>query len=167
MHAGSPDFFEILRELTRHRVEFIVVGGIGAVLQGAPISTFDLDLVHSRTPENLDRLITVLRALDAYYRDQPAKRLSPSITHLAGPGHHLLMTTAGPLDILGTVTKGRKYRDLVPHAIELEISSEVRVKVLDLSMLITLKEELGREKDLAVLAVLRHTLQERDRGSGE
>jgi len=74
------------------------------------------------------------------------------------------MTHAGPLDLLGTVSKGREYKDLLDHTIELEITSETHVKVLDLSILITLKEELGREKDLAVLPVLRRTLQERDQG---
>jgi hypothetical protein len=33
----------ILQTLVEHRVEFIVVGGVCAVLHGAPVSTFDLD----------------------------------------------------------------------------------------------------------------------------
>jgi hypothetical protein len=45
------DFLAILRSLAQHEVEFIVVGGISAVLQGAPIATFDLDVVHSRSSE--------------------------------------------------------------------------------------------------------------------
>jgi hypothetical protein len=51
------------------RVEFIVVGGVAGVLQGAPIVTFDLDLVHRRTPENVQRLLGVLSSLHARYRD--------------------------------------------------------------------------------------------------
>jgi hypothetical protein len=50
-------------------VDFIVVGGVGAVLQGAPISTFDLDRVHPRTRKNVDRLMVALELLDARYRD--------------------------------------------------------------------------------------------------
>lgn len=164
MPNPPPDFITILHELTQRQVDFIVIGGIGAVLQGAPLATFDLDLVHSRAPENLDRLVSVLQALDTYYREQSARRLRPTVSHLAGPGHHLLMTHAGPLDLLGTVSKGREYKDLLDHTIELEITSETHVKVLDLSILITLKEELGREKDLAVLPILRRTLLERDQG---
>lgn len=53
-----PNFVEILKVLTRHQVDFIVVGGICAVLQGAPITTFDLDVVHSRKAENLNKLMT-------------------------------------------------------------------------------------------------------------
>jgi len=164
MPDPSPNFITILQELTRRHVDFIVIGGVGAVLQGAPIATFDLDLVHSRAPENLERLISALQALGTYYREQPTRRLRPTVSHLAGPGHHLLMSDAGPLDLLGTVSKGREYKDLLDYTIELEITSETHVRVLDLSILITLKEELGREKDLAVLPVLRRTLQERDQG---
>jgi hypothetical protein len=42
----------------------------------------------------------------------------------------------------------------------MEIGAGVRVKVLDLKTIIILKEELGGEKDLAVLPVLRRTLQQ-------
>ena len=57
----KPDFLAILQTLAKHQVDFIVVGGVGAVLQGAPISTFDLDVVHSRTSDNIDRLLVANR----------------------------------------------------------------------------------------------------------
>ena len=50
MKKPKPDFLAILQTLVVHRVDFVVVGGICAVLHGAPIATFDLDLVHSRHP---------------------------------------------------------------------------------------------------------------------
>ena len=63
MKKNTPDFRAILRTLRRHQVDFIVVGGVCGVLQGAPINTFDLDVVHSRDPKNLDRLLKALEAL--------------------------------------------------------------------------------------------------------
>lgn len=54
MPTQSFDFRRILETLAKHGVEFIVVGGVCAVLHGAPVYTFDLDLVHSRTAENVD-----------------------------------------------------------------------------------------------------------------
>jgi predicted nucleotidyltransferase len=163
MPESSPDFLSILKTLTEHRVDFIIVGGVAAVLQGAPVATFDLDLVHSRLPANLTRLLSTLDILDAHYRENPDKRIVPSASHLAGPGHHLLITRLGPLDLLGAVSKGRQYEDLLEHALEMEISPELKVRVLDLAMLIVLKEELRTEKDLAVLPLLRRALEERDR----
>lgn len=57
MTKSTIDFAEVLRRLVAHDVEFIVVGGIAAVLQGASITTFDLDIVARRTPGNIERLV--------------------------------------------------------------------------------------------------------------
>jgi hypothetical protein len=161
---------EILGVLAEHEVDFIIVGGVSATLQGAPITTFDLDLVHSRAPENLDRLLAALRDLDAFYRGQGDRRILPQLSHLASPGHQLLMTRAGPLDLLGTVGATgheRGYEELLPDTYVMEVIEGRRLRVLDLSMVIALKEEAGRDKDRAVLPVLRRTLEERQRGQGQ
>ncbi|HEA68095.1 MAG TPA: hypothetical protein ENI07_14920, partial [Desulfobacterales bacterium] len=99
MQESVPQLIEIFRVLDNHQVEFIVVGGVCAVLHGAPITTFDLDLVHSRTPENLNCLLNALIDLKAYYRGH-SKRIQPDVKSLASPGHHLLITRFGPLDFL-------------------------------------------------------------------
>jgi hypothetical protein len=52
----ATDFLAAIRTLTEYAVDFIVVGGVAAVLEGAPISTFDLDIVHFREVENVQRL---------------------------------------------------------------------------------------------------------------
>jgi hypothetical protein len=56
----KPDFVCLLRILVEHRVDFLVVGGVSAILQGASLSGFDLDIVHSMKPANIARLIRVL-----------------------------------------------------------------------------------------------------------
>ena len=63
MTKPKPDFLAILKTLAEYKVDFIVVGGVCAVLHGAPVSTFDLGLVHSRTPDNIDRLMSALESL--------------------------------------------------------------------------------------------------------
>ena len=37
MERSKPDFLYILRTLSKHEVEYIIVGGVCAVLHGAPI----------------------------------------------------------------------------------------------------------------------------------
>ncbi len=159
-------FGALLGVLADHHVDFIVVGAVGAVLQGAPINTFDLDLAHSRAPNNVERLLAALQALDATYRHAPERRLRPNKTHLSSPGHQLLTTRYGPLDLLGSVGKGHSYEELLPHAIEMEIASDLRVHVLALAKLIEVKEETAGEKDRATLPILRRTLEEQRRRSG-
>ena len=160
----KPDFGGLLQTLVDRGVDFLVVGGVSAVLQGATLNTFDLDIVHSTEPANITRLLAVLGDLDASYRAQPER--CPSQTDLSSPGHQLLMTRFGPLDVLGSIGKGRRYPDLLPHAPEMTIGGGIRIRVLDLETQIAIKEEIGQEKDLAALPFLRHALEESRRKHG-
>ena len=162
----TPDFVRLLRVLVSHQVDFIIVGGLAAVSR-RPITTLDLDVVHARTAENLPRLLAAVEELDAIYREQPARRLKPTLSHLVSPGHQLLLTSSGPLDLLGTVGSDLSFDDLLPHTVEWTIEVGLRVRLLDLPMVIRLKEEAGRPKDLAVLPVLRQTLAEKLKSSEE
>jgi hypothetical protein len=157
---ADSDFYAALLALREADVDFLVVGGVAAVLNGAPVNTFDLDIVHSREPSNIARILQVLETLDAVFRMQPERRLRPNASHLTSSGHLNLVTRCGPLDVLGTIGRDLDYRGLLPHTIELEIGRGLRVRVLDLQTLISLKETLAGEKDLAVLPILRRTLEE-------
>lgn len=161
---SDSDFAATLRALNEGGVKFAVVGGLAAVLNGAPVQTYDLDIVAARDSENVGRLLEVLATMDAIYRMQPERRLKPDASHLSSTGHHNLITSNGPLDVLGTVGRGLSYEDLLPHTEEMEIGGGMRVRVLNLAKIVALKEELGGEKDLAVLPILRRTLEERTRG---
>jgi hypothetical protein len=140
-------------------VEFVVVGMAAGVLQGVPLTTLDVDIVHHRTPENIARLLAALAELHAIYRDDP-RNLSPSESHLMGPGHQLLTTIYGDLDCLGAVDGDRPYEDLVAFTITLAIGENAVVLVLELSALIEVKRRAGRPKDMAVLPFLEATLDE-------
>ena len=150
-----------LRALHDAGVGFVLVGGLAAVLNGAPVNTFDVDIVHSRNAANIARILPVLEALDAIFRLQPERRLRPNASHLASTGHLNLMTRYGPLDLLGTIGNNLAYEDLVPRSVELDVAEGLRVRVLDLETLIAVKEELSGEKDRAVLPTLRRTLEEK------
>ena len=157
----STRFDQILSTLNLHGVEFIVVGAVSALLQGAPLSTLDLDIVHSTDPQNVERVLIALESLEAYYRMQPERRLRPQQSHLSSSGHQLLTTKFGRLDLLGHIGRGRTYADLLEHADEVDLGGGLKVRVLDLETLIAVKEEVGGEKDLAVLPTLRSTLAEK------
>jgi hypothetical protein len=161
--TAKPKFAAILVELRKHQAEFIVVGGIAAWLEGVPGNTIDLDVVHSREPDNIVRLLAALDSLDAAYRTRPELALKPDVSRLASPGHQLLMTRFGPLDVLGMIGHSRGYDDLLPHTHELEVGEGLRVRVLDLETQIAVKEEVGGERDLAVLPIMRRTLEEKRR----
>jgi len=160
IETPKPDFLPILRILSTREVDFILVGGVAAVVQGAPIMTLDLDVLYSTNPNNLTHLLSAIEDLDGYYRMEPEKRLKPQLSHLAVGGHNLLSTRLGPLDLLGNIGRSRTYQDLAPHAIQIYIGPGLTVPVLDLETLIDVKEEVGGEKDRTMLPVLRRALEE-------
>jgi hypothetical protein len=140
-----------------------VVGGVAALLHGAPVNTFDLDVVHSTDASNVSRLLKALDELDAIYRAQPERNLRPGASHLESAGRQLLLTRVGPLDLLGSIGNRRDYDALLENAVEMELAAGLRVRVLDLPTLIAVKEEVDGEKGLAILPVLRTTLAESKR----
>jgi predicted nucleotidyltransferase len=157
------DFGVLLGALLDAGVEFVVVGGLSATLNGVPVNTFDVDVVHRRTPENVDRILPVLESLDAVYRIQPERRLRPVRSALLSTGHQNLLTRYGPLDLLGEIGDGLGYEELVPRSTEMLIAEGVRVRILNLETLIEVKEQLNGEKDRAMLPILRGTLEENKR----
>ena len=92
----------IIETLVAHDVEFIVVGGMAAVLQGAPVHTIDLDIVYALSESNIVRLERALTEPGAVFRDDP-RRIVSSHSRLQSRGHTLHQTTAGPLDALATI----------------------------------------------------------------
>ncbi|HEX7183624.1 MAG TPA: hypothetical protein VF756_17445 [Thermoanaerobaculia bacterium] len=155
-------FLRLLEALVRHEVEFVIVGGVAALLEGAPILTLDLDILHRQTPENIERLLRVLSEIHARYRDPAGRTILPDASRLATNRFNLLLTDLGALDILGNLGEGFGYEDLLERSHVYAIGG-IRVQSLGLKTLIEMKELAGRDKDRAVLPVLRRTLEMKDR----
>jgi len=95
----SAGLSEILVGLLEAGVDFILVGGLAAVIQGAPVTTMDVDIVHSQSAENIARLLPFLKSVEAIYRRLDDKRIGPTERDLLGKGEVLLATRIGPLDV--------------------------------------------------------------------
>jgi hypothetical protein len=134
-------------------VEFIVVGGVAAVLHGALTTTQDLDIVHHRAAENIKRLLAVLQQLDAKHRDPSGRVLPPTEAELAGTGQLNLSTRLGPVEPRCQLHDGRGYDDLFEHS-ELMTDDALTVRVLDLDTLIQIKAGTGRAKDRLMVPIL-------------
>lgn len=162
-HPSAADLPALLAKLCDAGVEFIIVGGAAAVIQGVPITTNDLDIVHRRTPENVARLLEVLLGLDATMRYDLANRgLRPTGEMLAGRGQINLSTSLGPLDPLCELDEGTGYDELLASS-QAVVDEGRLLRVLDLPTLIAVKTKAGRPKDRMVLPILIATLAERDK----
>jgi len=161
--SSSPRFLGLLRVLNRHGIDFIVVGGVAALLEGAPILTLDLDVLIDLTPPNLERVMAALGEIKAHYRDPAGRWIEPDAAKLASLRMHLLLTDLGALDLLTTIGPGLTYTDLLKRTVGYQLGDE-QVRVLVLDAVIEAKEYADRPKDHAVLPVLRETLAAKNRG---
>ncbi|RZB33499.1 MAG: hypothetical protein SRB1_01126 [Desulfobacteraceae bacterium Eth-SRB1] len=64
----GADLSEIIEGLIKADVNFILVGGLAAVVQGAPVTTMDVDIVYNRSSENISKLFEFVKSIDAIYR---------------------------------------------------------------------------------------------------
>ncbi len=164
MPAAPPsetDFEGLLRALCHAGVEFILVGGVAAKAHGSARLTVDLDVVYSRSDDNLRRLISALAPLEPYLRGAPAGlpfRLDFETMHRGL--NFTLRTRRGDLDLLGELVGGGGYEALLPHSREIEILG-LRCRCLELDKLIEVKRAAGRPRDYEAVAELEAIREER------
>jgi hypothetical protein len=72
-----------------------------------------------------------------------------------------LITTLGAIDLLGHITGGGTFGDLLTHSIKVELFGS-ECWVLGLKRLIEVKRAAGRVRDLEVVAELEALLDETD-----
>ena len=164
MSPSIVDIEKAVQVLTAKGVEFIVIGGVAAALHGSARATFDLDVVYSRTRENIRRLASALQPYSPYLRGAPPglpfRWDEQTIEHGL---NFTLVTSFGPMDLLGEVVGGGAYHDLLPHADEI-LAFGVPVRRVRLDKLIQLKRAAGRPKDLEAVAELQALLEEKSAG---
>ena len=157
------DFARLLRVLAGSGTEFALIGGVAATVHGAARATYDIDIVYSRSPENIARLVSALAPLEPYLRGAPRGLPFTWDTVTVSRGlNFTLTTTAGDLDLFGEVTLGGAYEDLLPDT-ELVQVFGIECRCLSLDRLIAVKRAVGRPKDLDVIAELEAIAEERRR----
>lgn len=154
------NFLGLIRQLSAAKVRFVLVGGFAGTVLGSPRTTVDLDIVYARDRENLTRLACALEPLAPKLRGAPPGL--PFVLDLAALARGLnftLTTRLGDLDLLGEVTGGGGYEDLLPHSRSIRVLG-TEVAVVTLPHLIRLKRAAGRPRDLAAVAELEALLEE-------
>jgi hypothetical protein len=160
---------ELFDCLDRHGVQYVLIGGLAAVLHGSPLPTVDVDICPSRDRANLERLAAALDELDARIRtpDLPDGVAFPrDASFLAGIELMNLVTRVGDVDLAFVPAGTLGFADLAARAVSMTIR-QVKVAVAALEDVIRSKEASNRPKDQRTLPVLRQLLEEiRKRGGG-
>ena len=162
--TGKLPLIQIAELLQSHGVEFVVIGGQAAVLHGAPVPTFDVDLSYRRTAQNLERLAAALKTLNPTLRGAPPDLpFQLDAQSLALGSNFTFDTSAGPLDLLGWVEPLGTYDDFVSRTISVDLG-DLSLQVMSLEDLIAVKRHIRRPKDQVVLVQLEAIQRLRDSG---
>lgn len=162
----TNDYKRLIELLVNNEVKFIIVGGVAAVAHGSSRVTFDLDVVYARDEENVERLIKALNPYSPYLRGAPPGLPFLFDKETVQRGLNFTLTTSlGDLDLLGEVTGGGSYEDLLPHSEVVEIFG-IKCFCLGLKRLIDVKRATGRPRDFEAIAELEAILEESQKKSG-
>lgn len=139
-------FGEILDDLNRASVRYVLVGGIALIRHGVVRATRDVDAILAPDPENLERLRVLVAEWGATRPDGspiPEDALVPGRTiHLATPH--------GELDLLAELLPPLSFAELSARA-ETRRVDGVEAPICSLADLVALKRIAGRERDLVDL----------------
>ena len=150
---------KIIKALSEHNVNFVVIGGTAAIAQGSAHFTLDFDICYARDKQNLEDLVKALAPLHPYLRGAPkdlpfifdAKTLQNGL-------NFTLSTDVGDIDLLGEVKGVGEYSEVVKCSERLQIY-DIECYILTLEGLIKAKIAVGRPKDLRLLTELEALLQ--------
>ncbi len=143
----------IARTFAEHRLEVVMIGNAAAAIQGAPVTTLDIDFMFRKTPVNMNKLKAVAKDLSAtilkpYY---PVSDLFRLVNDDRGI----------QLDFMSRLHGVRSFEGLRSRATSV-LFGERAIKVAALEDIIKSKRATGRDRDLAVLPILEKTLHEKE-----
>lgn len=154
---NDPPDFSVERQLetlTRHAIDFVVVGGIAATLLGTSRDTFDLDICPAQDSANLDALGEALIELEASLRGvDESIPFVPDGRTLSNMQIMTLDTSAGPLDVLMRPDGCPPYERLRAKAEPKDLGA-FSILVASIEDLIAMKKSADRPKDQLVVEEL-------------
>lgn len=148
---------DILINLSKNNIRFIVCGGVAVVLHGIERLTMDLDLSVSMDTNNLEKLLRILKKLDMVPRVPvpPESLLDPVKRKIMTEEKNALVFTF--IDIKNPyrqvdifLGKDEMYDELFKDAVAVEISG-FKIPVISVKKLIMMKQKINppRDKDIS------------------
>lgn len=157
---------DLLLELNRNKVDYVVIGGVALVLHGVVRLTVDLDLMLSMDEKNLKKLLVVMEKLgykpnlpiegdellDSSKRDEWVKNKNMLAFSFINPASALAL-----VDIM--VNQPVDYKELKKHCVEIGLR-DIKIPVASVADLIKLKKISAREQDMADIEALKKIVNE-------
>jgi len=159
-HVGmdaSPLLMRLLSGLRARKLEAVLIGNAAAALHGAPVTTVDFDFLFRDTATNLLKLKQIAKDCNAmilrpFY---PVSKLYRMVNDDLGL----------QADFMPMIHGIRSFKGVRARAAERSIGG-LPILLACLDDIIASKQAAGRDRDLAVLPVLKQTLEQTLRASG-
>lgn len=153
---------EILNKLHEEGVEFVIVGGVAASLNGSELLTSDLDVCCRMTEQNMTRFANVLRSINAKVRGDPRNIRPPFDPKILAQLKMLILETPlGKFDLVPEVLAVGDYEQVLKNSFEILVEGK-SIRMLTLDALITAKKALKRPKDQLALMHLEAVKRKRE-----
>jgi predicted nucleotidyltransferase len=152
-------FKQAIQALSDSGADFVVIGGVAAMLHGSDRFTSDLDIFYSRAKTNLTRLRDALAPFHPRPRGFPPEL--PFVwdeATLRNSSVLTLETDIGNVDLLAEVAGLGPYEEIKARA-KLADAFGRCVALLDIRSLILVKRTVGRDKDLLVIPELESLME--------
>jgi hypothetical protein len=142
------DLKALLGVLHEQGVNFVVIGGVAVGAHGFIRGTEDLDLVPDPDPENLERLMQALEALDARLPTAGNRHfdVSTDARVIRQGGNVTTMTRFGELDVVQLAQGVPSYSQLADDAVDSDLFG-IPVRVCSLTRLREMKSAQNRTQD--------------------
>lgn len=144
-------FRAVFASFQEHEVEYVVIGGVAAILHGVPRATFDLDVLIEATPENARRVLDAL--LDAGLATAALTTAEDLLAHEV-----TVFEDRVRVDVQ-TAAPGVTFEEVRLHRDVMDYQGQTFF-VLSLSDLIASKRAAGRDVDLQDVRILEETAGE-------
>ncbi|MGH2806866.1 MAG: hypothetical protein ACRDKT_06295 [Actinomycetota bacterium] len=166
MNSPRFDPSRIFQVLTKHEVDYVVIGAMAAVLQGAGLTTtLDVDVAAAMGETNRERLAAGLDELGARLRlpdPEETVKVPLDARMLANVSVMTFVTDFGPFDLLFTPAGAPPYEELKARATKVTRFG-VDIRVAAVEDIIAMKRAAGRKKDAIHLTILLDFLRDNER----
>ena len=155
----------LLEALVRHRVRFIILGGVAERLLGSPRITDDFDICPGTERANLQHLADVLNEIGARWLppglEEGFDPVEPwNVDSFKSQTSLALTTPYGRFDVWLRPSGTRGFDDLIERAIDVEVAS-MTTKVIHLDDSVRIKQATGDPRYLSHVPLLRDVQRRR------
>jgi len=152
---NAKPYLEIIAAAFHHqRLDAVMIGNAAAAINGAPVTTLDIDFLVAKTPENYRKLAAIAQDLNCQFIELKL----PDDNYMYRLAHQ---TEPLVIDILFALSGIKNMAALKKNAMPVKFGKH-HLLVAALADIIRSKKAAGRPKDLASIPILELTLNEKN-----